>query len=378
MAKKEMIAMLLAGGQGSRLKELTNNVAKPAVPFGGRYKIIDFTLSNCTNSGIDTVGVLTQYRPFELNAHIGTGAAWDLDSTYGGVFTLPPYMDDKKGNWYEGTAHAIYQNYAFIERYNPEYILVLSGDHIYKMNYQKMLDYHKSKKADATIAVIEVPWKEASRFGILNTDDNFQIDSFDEKPSDPKSNLASMGIYIFNWKLLKETYADMINQGKDILDYGQDIIPEYLRSNKKLFAYPFKGYWKDVGTVESFWEANLEIIDPNHPLDLQDRSWIVYSKNLTYPPQFIGNNASITNSLSIDGCKVFGSVFNSVLFPGAVIEEGAIVENSVIMGAAIIKKNAIVKKAVIGENSIVFEGMEIGSNHSQDVTLFVKEAKEEC
>ena len=372
MAKKEMLAMLLAGGQGSRLRNLTENIAKPAVPFGGRYRIIDFTLSNCTNSGIDTVGVLTQYRPFELNAHIGTGAAWDLDRTYGGVYTLPPYMDEKKGNWYEGTAHAIYQNFAFIEKYDPEYILVLSGDHIYKMNYQKMLAFHKKQEADCTIAVIEVPWKDASRFGILNTGDNYRIEEFVEKPEDPKSNLASMGIYIFNWQVLKKTYQKMLAEGKSIEDFGQNIIPEFLEQRKNIYAYPFKGYWKDVGTVESFWEANLEIIDPHHPLDLSDRSWIVYSETLAYPPQYIGPKAEVKNSLGIDGCQVYGKVENSVLFPGAIIDEGAVVKNSVIMGGAHVGRDAIVEKAVVGENATVKEGIVIGSKNSESVALFVK------
>ncbi|MGL5041816.1 MAG: glucose-1-phosphate adenylyltransferase [Culicoidibacterales bacterium] len=377
MAKKEMLAMLLAGGQGSRLRNLTEKVAKPAVPFGGRYRIIDFTLSNCTNSGIDTVGVLTQYRPFELNAHIGTGAAWDLDRTYGGVYTLPPYMDENKGNWYEGTAHAIYQNYAFIEKFDPEYILVLSGDHIYKMNYQKMLTFHKKQEADCTIAVIEVPWKDASRFGILNTDEAYRIEEFEEKPENPRSNLASMGIYIFNWKALKKAYKDMLDAGKSIEDFGQNIIPEFLQTRKKLYAYPFKGYWKDVGTVESYWEANLEIIDPHHPLDLSDRSWIVYSETLTYPPQYTGPNGKMKNSLGIDGCQVYGRVENSVLFPGAIIEEGAIVKNSVIMGGARISKDAIVEKTVVGEGAVVAEGCVIGSNSSEEVELFVKTDEEE-
>lgn len=372
MAKKEIVAMLLAGGQGSRLKSLTTNIAKPAVPFGGRYRIIDFTLSNCTNSGIDTVGVLTQYRPFELNSHIGTGAAWDLDLNEGGVYTLPPYVDANSSTWYEGTAHAIYRNKDFIEKYDPEYVLILSGDHIYKMNYMKMLDWHKKKGADCTIAVLEVPWEEASRYGLMNTDKNMEIIEFEEKPENPKSNLASMGIYIFKWSKLKEVFDTAVERGESIEDFGYNVLPHFIEGDSKVVAYPFKGYWKDVGTVDSYWEANLEIIDPNHPLKLYDRSWIVYSGSSQRPPQYIAAGADVKSSLVTDGCQVYGTVENSVLFPGSIIEEGAVVIDSVIMDNAVVSKGAKIEKAIIGERTNVPENMELGDKLGETVELYVK------
>lgn len=372
MAKKEIVAMLLAGGQGSRLKSLTTNIAKPAVPFGGRYRIIDFTLSNCTNSGIDTVGVLTQYRPFELNSHIGTGAAWDLDFTSGGVYTLPPYVDATSSTWYEGTAHAIYRNKDFIEKYDPEYVLILSGDHIYKMNYMKMLEWHKAKAADCTIAVLEVPWEEASRYGLMNTNKDMEIVEFEEKPENPKSNLASMGIYIFTWSKLKELFETAVAQGESIEDFGYNVLPHFIQGEHKVFAYPFKGYWKDVGTIDSYWEANLEIIDPQHPLKLYDRSWIVYSGTSQQPPQYIAESAVIRNSLITDGCRVFGHVENSVLFPGAIIEEGAVVIDSVIMDGAIVSKDTYIEKAIIGEKTVVPPKTKLGDRLGETVELLVK------
>lgn len=372
MEKKEIVAMLLAGGQGSRLKSLTTNIAKPAVPFGGRYRIIDFTLSNCTNSGIDTIGVLTQYRPFELNSHIGTGSAWDLDLISGGVYTLPPYVDASSSTWYEGTAHAIYRNKDFIEKYDPEYVLILSGDHIYKMNYMKMLEWHKQQEADCTIAVLEVPWEEASRYGIMNTNKEMEIVEFEEKPENPKSNLASMGIYIFTWSKLKKVFEDAVEKGESIEDFGYNVLPHFINGEAKAVAYPFKGYWKDVGTVESYWEANLEIINPQHPLKLYDRSWVIYSGSSQQPPQFIDERAEIKGSLVTDGCRVYGQVENSVLFPGVVVEEGAVVVDSVIMDNAVISKGAVIEKTIVGERTLVPEKMHLGDRQSESVELFVK------
>ena len=316
MPKKEIIAMILAGGQGSRLKMLTKNTAKPAIPFGGKYRIIDFTLSNCSNSGIDTVGVLTQYQPLALNSHIGVGVPWDLDRNSGGVMLLPPYMDESGGDWYKGTANAIYQNTNFIDSYDPEYVLILSGDHVYKMDYSKMLQFHKEKLADATIAVIEVPIEEAPRFGIMNTTTDNKIYEFEEKPQNPKNNMASMGVYIFNWKFLKNFLKDDENNKHSSNDFGKNIIPAMLISERKLFAYPFKGYWKDVGTIESLWQANMDLIDDNNELNIHDETWKIYSINPTNPAQYIGPNAKVTNSLVVEGCIVLGEVSNSVLFHG--------------------------------------------------------------
>ncbi len=353
--KKEMIGMILAGGQGSRLKEMTKRIAKPAVPFGGRYRIIDFALSNCTNSRIDTIGVLTQYRPFQLNAHIGVGAPWDLNHANGGVFMLPPHETETDAAWYRGTAHAIYQNIEFIDRYNPEYVLILSGDHIYKMNYDKMLQFHKKTEADCTIATLEVPWEEASRFGILNTDADFNIEEFDEKPANPRSNLASMGIYIFNWSVLREYLLSMEAAEMPSDDFGHDVLPKMLADGKKMTAYPFKGYWKDVGTLDSYWEANLDMICPKHELKLHDRSWIVYSQSSDYPPQKINASGSVKHSVIVDGCEISGTVNNSVLFPGVIVEAGAVVEDAVLMGNVHIKKGAVVRKAIVVETATVEE-----------------------
>lgn len=353
MGKNEMVAMILAGGQGSRLGVLTKKLAKPAVPFGGKYRIIDFPLSNCSNSGIYTVGVLTQYKPLELNAHIGIGEAWDLDRTHGGVSILPPYQEEKGGEWYKGTANAIYQNIEFVDRYDPEYILILSGDHIYKMDYTKMLDFHKEKKADATIAVIEVPMDEASRFGIMNTREDLSVYEFEEKPKNPKNNLASMGIYIFNWKTLKkylrEDEADKTSKN----DFGMNIIPSMLGDGNKMVAYPFKGYWKDVGTIDSLWEANMDLIKDDNELDLHDEEWKIYSVNPVRPAQYIGENAKVSNSLIVEGCIVNGQIENSILFQGVQIGKNSVVRDSIIMTDAKIGDNVVIEKAIVGSGAIV-------------------------
>ena len=353
MGKNEIVAMILAGGQGSRLGVLTKKLAKPAVPFGGKYRIIDFPLSNCSNSGIYTVGVLTQYKPLELNAHIGIGEAWDLDRENGGVSILPPYQEEKGGQWYKGTANAIYQNIEFVDRYDPEYILVLSGDHIYKMDYTKMLDFHKEKNAEATIAVIEVPMKEACRFGIMNTRDDLSVYEFEEKPKKPKNNLASMGIYIFNWKTLKkylrEDEADKTSKN----DFGMNIIPKMLEDGNKMVAYPFKGYWKDVGTINSLWEANMDLIREDNELDLQDEDWKIYSKNPVRPAQYIGENAKVTNSLVVEGCVVNGQIENSILFQGVQVGKNSVIRDSIIMTDAKIGDNVVIEKAIVGSGAIV-------------------------
>ena len=362
MMKKEMIAMLLAGGQGSRLGVLTSKVAKPAVSFGGKYRIIDFPLSNCTNSGIDTVGVLTQYQPLELNAYIGSGAPWDLDISNGGVFVLPPYQKGKSGEWYRGTANAIYQNMAFIEQYHPDYVLILSGDHIYKMDYNAMLDYHISHGADATIAVREVPWEEASRFGIMNTDPDGTIVEFEEKPQNPKSNKASMGVYIFTWEKLRHYLTEDEADKNSSNDFGKNIIPNMLRDKQVLVAYDFNGYWKDVGTIESLWEANMDLIDNPMPMNMHDKKWRIYSKNPGMPPHYISEGAVVTNTLITEGCEVYGKVNHSVLFAGVVVEEGADIEYSVVMPGSIIKRGAIVRRSIVAENATVGAGSIIGED----------------
>ena len=362
LRKKTCIAMLLAGGQGSRLGILTKNVAKPAVPYGGKYRIIDFPLSNCTNSGIDTVGVLTQYQPLELNAYIGSGAPWDLDISNGGVFVLPPYQKGKSGEWYRGTANAIYQNMAFIEQYHPDYVLILSGDHIYKMDYNAMLDYHISHGADATIAVREVPWEEASRFGIMNTDPDGTIVEFEEKPQNPKSNKASMGVYIFTWEKLRHYLTEDEADKNSSNDFGKNIIPNMLRDKQVLVAYDFNGYWKDVGTIESLWEANMDLIDNPMPMNMHDKKWRIYSKNPGMPPHYISEGAVVTNTLITEGCEVYGKVNHSVLFAGVVVEEGADIEYSVVMPGSIIKRGAIVRRSIVAENATVGAGSIIGED----------------
>jgi glucose-1-phosphate adenylyltransferase len=362
MRSKECVAMLLAGGEGRRLGVLTSNLAKPAVHFGGKYRIIDFTLSNCTNSGIDTVGVLTQYQPLVLNSYIGIGSPWDLDRKHGGVTVLPPFMEQKGGDWYKGTANAIYRNIPFIEQYDPEYVLVISGDHIYKMDYDLMLNYHKEKKADATIAVIEVKWEEASRFGLLSVDDQLAITEFVEKPKEPKSNLASMGVYIFSWKALKAFMLKDEENSDSSNDFGKDIIPLMLKDKARLFAYPFKGYWKDVGTIDSLWEANMDLLDENNELNLNDKDWRVYSVNPYQPAQYIASTAVVKRSLVNEGCAIFGEIDHSVLFYGVQVGEGSLIKDSVIMPNAKIGNHVTIHKAIIGENTVVEDGATIGGN----------------
>jgi glucose-1-phosphate adenylyltransferase len=347
MAKKKCVAMLLAGGKGSRLNSLTKDLAKPAVPFGGKYRIIDFTLSNCANSGIDTVGVLTQYQPLVLNSYIGIGSAWDLDRKDGGVTVLPPYSESSEVKWYTGTASAIYQNLNYLKQYQPEYVLILSGDHIYKMNYESMLEYHIEQRADATISLIEVPWAEASRFGIMNTNEDMRVTEFEEKPANPKNNLASMGIYIFNWNLLKEYLEMDARTAGSSHDFGKDIIPRLLEEKKKLYAYPFKGYWKDVGTVQSLWEANMDLLNDECTLDLFDHDWRIYSVNPNQPPQYISSEAIVKESLINEGCTIEGEIDKSVLFQGVSVGKGSIIRESVIMPDATIGKNVKIEKAIV-------------------------------
>ncbi len=360
MKKTECVAMLLAGGQGSRLGVLTQKIAKPAVPYGGKYRIIDFPLSNCVNSGIETVGVLTQYQPLELNDYIGSGKPWDLDRLSGGVHVLPPYQKSDGAVWYKGTANAIYQNIPFIERYDPEYVLILSGDHIYKMDYSDMLAVHKESNADCTIAVLEVPMEEAPRFGIMNARPDGTIYEFEEKPAHPKSNLASMGIYIFNWKVLKQ-YLEQDEADPDSSnDFGKNVIPAMLGAGERLVAYPFSDYWKDVGTIDSLWEANLDLLNPKVELDLSDPNWRIYSRTPSAPPQYIGEQAKVENSLITEGCNVFGTVDFSILFDNVTVEENALVRDSLIMPGAKICSGASVQYAIIAENTVVESGAKVG------------------
>ena len=366
MIKKEMIAMLLAGGQGSRLGVLTSNLAKPAVAFGGKYKIIDFPLSNCINSGVDTVGVLTQYRPLRLNQHIGIGIPWDLDRNIGGVTVLPPYEKSDNSEWYTGTANAIYQNLEFIDYYNPEYVLILSGDHIYKMDYENMLEYHKSCDADITLATYQVPWEEASRFGVVITDENNVISEFEEKPANPRSNKASMGIYIFSWKVLREALVKMKDQPE--CDFGKHIIPYCHSNGKKICAYDFKGYWKDVGTLGSYWEANMELVDIVPEFNLYEEFWKIYTKTDAIPPQYIDASGRVSRCIIGEGTEVYGDVENSVIGSGVTIEKGAVIRNSIIMNNATIGENAYKPQiysfglVTIGENSVIPDGVTIGKN----------------
>jgi glucose-1-phosphate adenylyltransferase len=358
--KKECVAMLLAGGQGSRLYALTQNMAKPAVPYGGKYRIIDFPLSNCVNSGIDTVGVLTQYQPLALHDYIGNGQPWDLDKQYGGAHSLPPYQTALGAEWYKGTANAIYQNIPFVDRYNPEYVVILSGDHIYKMDYNDMLQYHKDNKADATIAVLNVSMEEASRFGIMITDENNNIVDFEEKPKKPRSTLASMGIYIFTWSKLRQYLIDNENNPDEDKDFGKAIIPNMLKAQEKLVAYTFDGYWKDVGTLDSLWEANMDLLNPNIPIDLYDPDWKMYSRNPVLPPHYIGSDAKVENSMIAEGCSVDGTVDFSVIYEGVTIEKGAVVTDSIIMPGSVIKSGAVVEYAIVGENCVVNSRARIG------------------
>lgn len=359
--KKECIAMLLAGGQGSRLGVLTKNIAKPAVPYGGKYRIIDFPLSNCVNSGINTVGILTQYQPLELNDYIGNGQAWDLDRINGGVHMLSPYQQIKGMEWYKGTANAIYQNINFIDRYNPEYVAVLSGDHIYKMDYNKMLEYHKKNDAACTIAMLEVPWEEASRFGLMILNDDNSISEFEEKPKNPRSNKASMGVYIFTWSKLRQYLIDDENNPNSSNDFGKDVIPAMHSAGERMFAYLFDGYWKDVGTIDSLWEANLDLLNPKVDLDLSDGSWKIYSRTPTTPPQYIAATADIQNSMVSEGSRVFGEVDYSILFHDVTVEEGAKVRYSIVMPGATVKKGADVEYAIIAENAVIESGAKVGA-----------------
>ncbi len=359
--KKECVAMLLAGGQGSRLYTLTEKTAKPAVPFGGKYRIIDFPLSNCINSRIDTVGVLTQYQPLGLNEYIGNGEPWDLDRVYGGVRVLPPYQGQKSASWYKGTANAIYQNINFIERYDPDYVIILSGDHIYKMDYNAMLQYHKEKGADCTIAVLEVPLSEASRFGIMNTNDDNSVYEFEEKPKNPKSTKASMGIYIFNKKTLFDYLIADEQDENSSNDFGKNIIPNMLKAGEKLFAYSFEGYWKDVGTIQSLWEANMDLLGKAPNFNLYDRSWRIFFRNNPLPPHFVGTTGSVSNSIVTEGCEIYGAVSDSVLFNSVKIADGATVKDSVIFPGAIIEEGATVEYSIIDSGAVIKAGVHIGT-----------------
>ena len=360
--KKECVAMLLAGGQGSRLRALTRKMAKPAVSFGGKYRIIDFALSNCVNSGIDTVGVLTQYSPFFLNEYIGTGEPWDLDRLYGGVHILPPYESAKGAKFYNGTANAIYQNMGFIERYGPEYVLILSGDHIYKMNYDAMLKHHKQMGADCTIAVLEVSKQDASRFGIMSCDEDGFVFEFEEKPKNPKTNLASMGIYIFNRKILKQLLAEDARNSKSRNDFGQDIIPKMLEKNFRLLTYNFNGYWKDVGTIESLWKANMDLLESGSILNPHNSCWKIYTRNATYPPHYVGYGCEVKNSIITEGCRIYGDVSCSVLSPGVLVEKGASIKRSIVMADCVVKSGACVAYSVIGADCYIGKNTSIGIN----------------
>ena len=370
MAKKtECLAMLLAGGQGSRLGILTKNIAKPAVPYGGKYRIIDFPLSNCINSGIETVGVLTQYQPLELNDYIGNGAPWDLDRLYGGVHILSPYQQIEGTEWYKGTANAIYQNINFIDRYNPKYVAVLSGDHIYKMDYNKMLRYHKEKDAACTIAMLEVPWEEASRFGLMFVNNDGSISEFEEKPKNPRSNKASMGVYIFTWSKLRQYLIDDENNPESGNDFGHDVIPAMHSAGERMFAYQFDGYWKDVGTIDSLWEANLDLLNPKVDLDLSDKSWRIYARSPIAPPHFISDKAFVENSMISEGCEIKGEVDYSILFSNVTVEEGAKVRYSVVMPGTVIKSGAVVEYSIVAENSVIESGAHVGESPEEIADL---------
>ena len=374
--QSEMLAMILAGGRGSRLKDLTSKVAKPAVSFGGKYRIVDFPLSNCANSGIDVVGVLTQYESVLMNSYVANSGRWGLDTKDSGVFVLPPMeRADAALDVYRGTADAISQNIAFVDNYDPEYLLILSGDHIYKMNYDKMLQYHKEKGADATIAVIGVPMKEASRFGIMNTGEDGKIVEFEEKPEHPKSNLASMGIYIFNWKLLRRILVADMKNPESSHDFGKDIIPELLGEGKKLYAWQFKGYWKDVGTIDSLWEANMDLLDPGNALNLDDHTWKIYTEDVTALPQYIGPNANINVAYITQGCRVEGDVTKSVLFTNSQVCPGAKVIDSVIMPGAVVEEGAVVTRALVAPNVHIGKNAVVGSKDSAEITLVAKRVK---
>jgi len=371
--EKEVVAMLLAGGRGTRLGLLTDDIAKPAVPFGGKYRIIDFTLSNCANSGIQTIGVLTQYRPMTLNSYIGIGSSWDLDKSMDeagdGVTILPPYINKDGGQWYSGTANSIFQNIEYIDQHNPKYVLILSGDHIYRMNYQGLIDHHKEMEADATISVIRVPWDEANRFGIMNTDEEGKIVEFQEKPEEPKNNQASMGIYVFNWKVLRQQLIEDDKKEDSAHDFGKNIIPQLLEKNKKLYAYNFSGYWKDVGTVKSYWEANMDLLSKDFILDLFDRKWVFRSENYKVPPKFVGKDAKIHSALISDGCKILGEVDTTVIFPEVFVEKNTRIKESVIMPKVRIGENVLIEKTIIGEGTIVEDGVKILKDPNGDINV---------
>lgn len=365
--KNEMLALILAGGQGTRLGKLTQSIAKPAVQFGGRYRIIDFALSNCANSGINNVGVITQYQPLELNTHIGNGSSWGLDGIDSGVTVLQPYSATEGNRWFQGTSHAIYQNIDYIDRINPEYVLILSGDHIYKMDYDDMLQTHKDNLASLTVAVLDVPLKEASRFGIMNTDSNDRIVEFEEKPEHPKSTKASMGIYIFDWKRLRTVLIDGEKNGIDMSDFGKNVIPAYLESGERVYTYNFDGYWKDVGTIESLWEANMEYIGEDNKLHSRDRSWKIYSKTLIAPPNFMTEDANVKDSLVVDGCFVAGNVEHSILSTNVQVKPNAIIKDSFVMSGATIGEGAKINRAIIGEDAVIGDGVVIDGSKEVEV-----------
>ena len=372
---KELVAMLLAGGQGSRLYALTQKLAKPAVPFGGKYRIIDFPLSNCVNSGIDTVGILTQYQPFVLNEYIGNGQPWDLDRLYGGVHVLPPYQKASGSDWYKGTANAIYQNIAFIERYDPQYVIILSGDQICKQDYSDFLEFHKKKGAEFSVAVMEVPWEDASRFGLMVADEDDKITEFQEKPKEPKSNLASMGIYIFNWDILKKYLIEDEADPNSENDFGNNIIPNLLRDGRKMYAYHFNGYWKDVGTIDSLWEANMDLLSKNNELDLNDPTWKIYTEDTTTLPQYIGPDANIRHAFVNQGCVIEGDIQNSVLFTGAKVRKGAKIIDSVLMPGVEVEENAVVTRALVADNVKIGAGAVVGDAKSEHIELISKRVK---
>jgi glucose-1-phosphate adenylyltransferase len=369
MIENKVVAMLLAGGQGSRLKALTRKIAKPAVPFGGKYRIIDFALSNATNSGIENIGILTQYKPYLLNSHIGIGTSWDYDRNIGGLRVLPPFTSEDGGRWYTGTANAVYENIDYIDEQDPEYVLILSGDHIYKMNYNDLLDEHKSKGSDVTLAVMEVPWEEASRFGIINIDSDGRINEFEEKPEKPRNNLASMGIYMFNWKVLRDYLIKDDADPDSSNDFGKNVLPLMLADGMKMYTWVYKGYWKDVGTVRSYWDANMDLLDPHNTLNLYDKYWRIYTRSRNLPPQYIARGAVVKDSLVNEGCYVKGTVERSILFSDVIVEEGAVVKDTVVLSNCVIKSGAKVSKAVILEGVTVKENEEIGQNDDSHIYM---------